>query len=125
MCATVPTSSEVARARLLWAGSLSRGQSTSIEGLSRYDRLLAKTSGSAATLVLTRQSSAEGELNANMAGGVSWPGNDGGLYVQAVQTSGEGDDLTLIRAVRYHVSTSGRLSVMGLEDLLQAVWGLL
>ena len=125
MCATVPTISGAARAKLLWSGSLTKGQSTTIEGLSRYDRFLAKTSGSAATLVLTRQSSAEGELNDNMAGFVNWPGNDGGLYMQAVQTSGEGDDLTLIRAVRYYVSTAGRLSVTSLEDSLQAVWGLL
>lgn len=74
MCATVPTISGAARAKLLWSGSLTKGQSTTIEGLSRYDRFLAKTSGSAATLVLTRQSSAEGELNDNMAGFVNWPG---------------------------------------------------
>lgn len=45
--------------------------------------------------------------------------------MQAVQTSGEGDYLTLVRAVRYYVSTAGRLSVTSLEDSLQVVWGLL
>lgn len=109
--------------RLLWTGTLEHGGTVEIPGLSNYSMLVFRTSRSAATLPATRQATPAGEWSGGMTASTIWPGDAGGLYLQAVQTASEGDTLELVRAVGYYINTNGQVSQQSINDTLNAVWG--